>query len=50
VDLDAAGSAWRIEDAGGIYPHVYGPIARAAISRVVPAPRAPDGRFLPFEP
>ena len=50
VDLDAAGSPWRIEDPQGIYPHVYGPIARAAISRVVPAPRAPDGRFLPFEP
>jgi uncharacterized protein (DUF952 family) len=50
VDLDAAGSPWRVEDEGGIYPHVFGPIARAAILRVVPAPRAGDGDFLPFEP
>lgn len=50
VDLDASGSSWRIEDERGIYPHVFGPIARAAILRVVPAPRAADGKFLPFEP
>jgi uncharacterized protein (DUF952 family) len=50
VDLDASGSPWRIEDERGIYPHVFGPIARAAILRVVPAPRAADGEFLPFEP
>jgi len=49
VDLDATGSQWRIEDERGIYPHVFGPIARAAILRVVPAPRAADGEFLPFE-
>jgi uncharacterized protein (DUF952 family) len=50
VDLDATGSPWRIEDERGIYPHVFGPIARAAILRVTPAPRAGDGEFLPFEP
>jgi uncharacterized protein (DUF952 family) len=49
VDLDAAGSPWRIEDPAGIYPHVYGPIERGAIVRVVPARRDGDGRFLPFE-
>ena len=49
VDLEAAGSPWRIEDARGIYPHVFGPIERAAIMRVVEAPRAADGEFLPFE-
>jgi uncharacterized protein (DUF952 family) len=49
VDLDATGSPWRIEDERGIYPHVFGPIERAAILRVVPAPRAADGEFLPFE-
>jgi uncharacterized protein (DUF952 family) len=50
VDLDAAGSPWRIEDERGIYPHIYGPIERRAILRVIAAPRAPDGEFLPFEP
>ena len=49
VDLDASGSPWRIDDARGIYPHIFGPIDRAAVRRVVPAPRDPDGRFLPFE-
>jgi uncharacterized protein (DUF952 family) len=49
VDLDASGSPWRIEDAGGIYPHIFGPIERAAIVRVVPAPRDRAGRFLAFE-
>jgi len=48
VDLDRVGSPWRIDDPGGIYPHVFGPIDRAAIVAVVPAPRAGDGRFLPF--
>jgi uncharacterized protein (DUF952 family) len=50
VDLDAVGSPWRIEDDPGIYPHVHGTIDRAAVIRVVPAPRADDGEFLPFEP
>ena len=50
VDLDASGSPWRIEDERGIYPHVYGPIERRAILRVIAAPRTSDGEFLPFEP
>ena len=45
VDLDAAGSPWRIEDAAGIYPHVYGPIDRSAIVEVRPMTRTDDGRF-----
>jgi uncharacterized protein (DUF952 family) len=49
VDLDAASSPWRIEDERGIYPHIHGAIDRAAITRVVPAPRADDGEFLAFE-
>jgi uncharacterized protein (DUF952 family) len=49
VDLDAAGSPWRIEDERGIYPHVHGAIDRAAITQVVRAPRTDDGEFLPFE-
>jgi uncharacterized protein (DUF952 family) len=50
VDLEASGSPWRIEDERGIYPHVFGTIDRAAVIRVVPAPRDPAGLFLPFEP
>jgi uncharacterized protein (DUF952 family) len=49
VDLERVGSPWRIDDPRGIYPHVHGPIERAAILSVVPAPRDEDGRFLPFE-
>lgn len=49
IDLDATGSPWRIEDERGIYPHVFGPIERAAILRSVPAPRDAVGLFLPFD-
>ena len=49
VDLDAAGSAWRIDDPGRIYPHVFGPIARAAILAVAPLIRDADGRFVAIE-
>ena len=49
VDLDHAGSPWRIDDPAGIYPHIHGPIDRAAIVAVIPAPRDADGGFLPFE-
>jgi uncharacterized protein (DUF952 family) len=48
IDLDAAGNPWRIEDERGIYPHVFGPIERAAVTRVGPMPRDAEGRFLPF--
>ena len=45
VDLDAAGSPWRIDEPGSPYPHVYGPIDRAAILHVRSVPRAEDGEF-----
>jgi uncharacterized protein (DUF952 family) len=48
VDLDACGSPWRIEDTTGIYPHVYGPIARTAILGQVPLVRDRTGRFIGF--
>ena len=48
VDLDRVTSAWRVEDPGRIYPHIFGPIDRVAIVAVVDAPRGPDGTFLPF--
>jgi uncharacterized protein (DUF952 family) len=49
LDLERVGSPWRIDDPAGIYPHVHGPIDRAAIIASVPAPRDEDGRFLPFD-
>ena len=49
VDLDLITSPWRVEDPGRIYPHIFGPIDRAAIVAVVAAPRGADGTFLPFE-
>ena len=48
VDLDRVTSRWSVEDAAGIYPHVFGPIDRAAIIGLTPAPRDEDGTFLPF--
>jgi uncharacterized protein (DUF952 family) len=49
IDLGAVTSEIRVEDARGIYPHVYGPIDRAAIVDARSIPRASDGTFLPFE-
>ena len=49
VDLDRITCPWRVEDPSQIYPHIFGPIDRAGIVRVVPAPRDEDGRFLAFE-
>jgi uncharacterized protein (DUF952 family) len=46
IDLDRAGSPWRVEDARGVYPHVFGPIAQEAILGVSWMRRAPDGEFL----
>ncbi len=49
IDLDRVTSRWAVEDPGQIYPHVFGPIDRAAIVATVDAPRDPDGTFLPFD-
>ena len=49
VDLARVTSPVRIEDARGVYPHIFGPIDRRAILASVPMPRAADGAFLPFE-
>ena len=48
IDLDSAGSPWRFDDQSGIYPHIYGPIAPAAVLAAQPMPRAADGTFLSF--
>lgn len=45
VDLDALTSPWRYDDPGKPYPHVYGPIDRAAIVGVAAALREDDGSF-----
>lgn len=48
IDLDAVTSTWRIDDPGGIYPHIFGLIDRTAILAAVDAPRDADGMFLAF--
>ncbi len=45
VDLDATGSPWRFDVAGSPYPHIYGPIERAAIGALATVERGGDGRF-----
>jgi uncharacterized protein (DUF952 family) len=49
VDLARVTSPWSVEDPGRIYPHIVGPIDRAAIVAVVPAPRDAVGTFLSFD-
>jgi uncharacterized protein (DUF952 family) len=49
VDLDATGSPWRIDDPARIYPHVHGPIQRAAILDQVGLERDASGRFIGFD-
>jgi len=48
VDLEATGSPWQFDDAAGIYPHIYGPIAPAAVLSEQPIPRRADGTFQAF--
>ena len=48
LDLRRLTAPVRVDDPGGIYPHVFGPIDRAAIVGVGPMPRGADGTFLPF--
>jgi len=50
VELDAIGVPWRYDTPDERFPHIYGPIPRSAIVRVVPIPRGDDGRFLAFPP
>ncbi|HEV7809488.1 MAG TPA: DUF952 domain-containing protein [Candidatus Limnocylindrales bacterium] len=49
IDLDRVTSPVRTDDPGGIYPHIFGPIDRAAILAARPMPRAADGTFLAFD-
>ena len=47
VALDRLTIPWRY-DGDERYPHVYGPIDRAAILEVRPIGRRPDGSYLPL--
>jgi uncharacterized protein (DUF952 family) len=46
VDLGHVAADVRYDDPDQRYPHIYGPIDRAAIIEVHRANRAPDGSFL----
>ncbi|HYH92812.1 MAG TPA: DUF952 domain-containing protein [Candidatus Saccharimonadales bacterium] len=46
LDLERVDPPWRVEDRQGIYPHIFGPIARDAIVAHERMQRGPDGRFL----
>jgi uncharacterized protein (DUF952 family)/uncharacterized protein YciI len=48
IDLDTTGSSWQFDDQAGVYPHIYGLIAPAAVIRSQPISRAADGTFEPF--
>jgi uncharacterized protein (DUF952 family) len=45
IDLEMAGSPWRVDDPGRIYPHVFGPIERVAVLAMTPLVREADGTF-----
>jgi uncharacterized protein (DUF952 family) len=45
IDLSRITSEVRYDDDSGRYPHVYGPLDRAAIVGIQPVERQPDGSF-----
>src|SRR3954462_7519420 len=47
LDPERVGAPIRYEDPRRVYPHIYGPLNRDAITRVLVLPRAADGTFLP---
>jgi uncharacterized protein (DUF952 family) len=49
IDRSRVRADLRYEDGARIYPHIYGPLNRDAIVRVVAVTRAPDGMFVSFE-
>jgi acetolactate synthase-1/2/3 large subunit len=48
IDLALLDGEWRYDDEERRFPHVYRPIPRDAVIRLVPARRTEDGSFLPF--
>ncbi len=49
IDLDAVAAPWRF-DGDTRFPHIYGPVPRASVVTVGSIQRAPDGRFVRFDP
>lgn len=45
VDLDRIAAPWRFDEAGPLYPHIYGPIERDAVVAVAPVFRDATGAF-----
>jgi uncharacterized protein (DUF952 family) len=54
VDAGKLGEAlkWEPSRGGALFPHLYAPLARAAVSKVEPLPLGADGghRFPPLDP
>ena len=50
LDLDALDVPWRYDVPGSPYPHIYGPIDRAAVLDISRVDRAADGRFAGLSP
>lgn len=50
VDLERTDVSWTVEDPERRYPHVHGPIDRAAIIAVRRVVRASDGSFVGISP
>jgi uncharacterized protein len=48
LDLGLLEAAWRYDDPGRIYPHVYGPLSRDVVLGVRPVLRDAGGRFVGF--
>ncbi len=46
IDLDRVSVPWTLDDPDQIFPHIHGPIDRAAIIAVRPIDRALDGSFV----
>lgn len=50
VALDRLAAPWRFDEAGPLYPHVYGPLNRDAVVGVRRIRRDVDGRFTGIDP
>lgn len=46
IDVSRVRAPIRIDDPGGRFPHIHGPLNRDAIVAVTEAARAPDGAFV----
>lgn len=49
IDLDQVSAPIRYEDEHRIYPHIYGPLNREAVTRVRPVVRGADGSFVELQ-